>query len=193
MTADRPGTSAAVARAFESVLAPHLDSLWRTAYRFTGRHEDAEDLLQELFTRLYPRYEQLTAVLDPRSWLLRSLYHLYVERHRRWLRNVLSRSDSDRAQLEAIESDAPGPERGAETDSLRCVLVKVLTDLAPEQRAVVVLHDIEGLTLAELHVRLGIPIGTLKSRLFRGRERLRRQLGNLLAGTGVLMGKGTVP
>lgn len=182
----------AAARAFESLLAPHLELLWRTAYRFTGRREDAEDLLQELFTRLYPRHEQLTTVLDLRSWLLRSLYHLYVERHRGWMRNALSRSDSDRAQLEAIASEAPGPECAAETDSLRRLLVKALADLDPEQRAVVILHDVEGLTLAELHIRLGIPLGTLKSRLFRGRERLRQQLGNLLSGSGVLMGKGTL-
>jgi RNA polymerase sigma-70 factor (ECF subfamily) len=168
--------------------------LWQTAYRFTGHRQDAEDLLQDLLTRLYPQYARLAAAEDLRPWLIRSLHNLYVDRQRSWFRNVLSRGDADAARLEAVESDAPGPEHSAQADSLRRALSGALAQLDVSQRAVVVLHDMQGHTLAELQTMLEVPLGTLKSRLFRGRRRLRELLGgNLLAEPNVVMDESTDP
>lgn len=186
-TIDSP--DAGGAREFEALVEPHLKQLWQTAYRFTGRREDAEDLLQELLAHLYPQRQKLAAIEVLRPWLLRSLYHLFIDRRRSWGRNVLSQSDSDGARLESIQSNAPGPEDASHAESVQRVVFKALATLDPDQRAVVVLHDIEGHTLAELQTQLGVPIGTLKSRLFRGRGRLRELLGgNLLAGADVFNG-----
>lgn len=167
--------------------------LWQKAYGFTGHRQDAEDLLQELLARLYPQRDKLVSVEDLRPWLLRSLYNLFVDRRRNWLRNVLSRSDSgaDDTRWETIPSEAPGPEEATAADSTQRAIFKALATLDPDQRAVVVLHDMQGHTLAELQGQLDVPIGTLKSRLFRGRRNLRPLLGNLLPGSGVLMDKET--
>src|SRR5690242_7065322 len=158
---------------FQDLIGPHLKPLWQTAYRFTGRREDADDLLQELLVRLYPQREKLPRVEQLRPWLVRSLYHLFVDGRRSWLRNVLSLvvPDSEDA-MPAVPSEAPGPEAAAEADHLNAALLQALARLDPDQRAVVALHDMEGYTLAELQDTLEVPIGTLKSRLFRGRRRL---------------------
>lgn len=181
--------NAGSAHEFEALVEPHLKQLWKTAYRFTGRREDAEDLLQDLLAQLYPLRQKLADVEALGPWLLRSLYHLFIDRRRSWGRNVLSQSDSDKGRLESIQSSTPGPEDAASADSVQKVVLKALATLDPDQRAVVVLHDIEGHTLAELQVQLDVPIGTLKSRLFRGRGKLRELLGgNLLTGADVFNG-----
>lgn len=175
---------------FQAQVEPYLMPLWQAAYHFTGHREDAEDLLQELLARLYPQREKLTAVEELRPWLLRSLYHLFIDRRRQWLRNVLSSSDTGtggEGVLEAVPSEASGPEDAATADNLRRTVHRALAVLDPDQRAVVVLHDMQGYTLAELQEQLQVPIGTLKSRLFRGRGRLRPLLGNLLPNSDVLI------
>ena len=174
---------------FEQLVKPHLKLLWQTAYRFTGHREDAEDLLQELLVRLLPQHKKLLAVEDLRPWLMRSLYHLFVDRRRHWLRSVLSRIEpsSGEAELDGYESQAPGPEEVMHAESLQRTVFRALATLDSDQRAVVVLHDMEGYTLAELQTTLDVPIGTLKSRLFRARRRLQALLGgNLFAEGDVL-------
>jgi RNA polymerase sigma-70 factor (ECF subfamily) len=162
---------------FEALIEPHLKVLWQTAYRFTGHRQDSEDLLQDLLARLYPQRARLAAVEDLRPWLIRSLHNLFVDRKRSWFRNVLSRGDSDDARLEAIEAETPGPESAAQAEDVRQALFAALAQLDHSQRAVIVLHDMQGHTLAELQAMLEVPLGTLKSRLFRGRARLRELLG----------------
>lgn len=182
-SSDTPGRTEQAIR-FQTLLEPHLKQLWSTAYRFTGHREDAEDLLQELLTRLYPQHQRLLAVEQLLPWLIRSLYYVHVDRRRSFRRSALSRADSpaDESEWESIESSAPGPEQLAEADSERRQLFAALSALDPDQRAVVVLHDMEGHTLSQLETQLDVPIGTLKSRLFRARRKLRGiVIGNLSA------------
>ncbi|MFO8155283.1 MAG: sigma factor, partial [Thiohalospira sp.] len=68
---------------FEGVLAPHVPTLYRVAHRYTGSPDEAEDLVQELLTRLYPRRRELVELRDLRPWLLRSLHNLHIDRVRR--------------------------------------------------------------------------------------------------------------
>lgn len=166
---------------FEALLAPHLDLLWRTAYRFCGNRDDAQDLLQDLLARLLSRQAELAAIEELRPWLMRSLHNLYVDSVRHRARRPLGHAHSDLDSLApALRDPAPGPAQASQNQSLRKLLQAALAELEPEQRAVVVMHDMEGYSLPELEAQLGVALGTLKSRLFRARRKLRRLLdGNL--------------
>jgi RNA polymerase sigma factor (sigma-70 family) len=160
---------------FEDLVGPHIDHLYRLSYRFTGSREDAEDLVQDLLVKLYPRQEEMEAVEKLRPWLARVLYRLFIDRVRQAGRSVLSvveeaESPDDQADTSAgIESLVDGTltqERLLESFAL----------LNDDQRALLALHDIEGYTLAELAETLDTPVGTLKSRLNRARKKLKSHL-----------------
>jgi RNA polymerase sigma factor (sigma-70 family) len=163
---------------FEELLRPHVDYLYRLAWRFTGNEADAEDLVQDLLLKLYPRAAELAALQSPRPWLARVLYRQYVDavrqRSRRPPADLIAGDEDPLAELPA-ETD--GPEAHAERGELQARLLRALARLNPEQRAVVAMHDIEGYTLEELEKILDTPIGTLKSRLHRARAALREALG----------------
>lgn len=162
---------------FEALLRPHIEHLYRLAWRFTGNEADAEDLVQDLLLKLYPRTAELAAVQVLRPWLARVLYRHYVDTVReRARRPAIEAAASDEDPLEQVASDAEGPEAYAERMRLQSRLLQALGQLNPEQRAVVALHDIEGYTLEELEAILGAPLGTLKSRLHRARAALREAL-----------------
>jgi RNA polymerase sigma-70 factor, ECF subfamily len=155
---------------FDQLVRPHLDRLYRLAYRFTGAREDAEDLVQELCARMLPRLEELRRLDRPGPWLARALHNLYVDqaRHR-------GRSPVDSVEeLPDVAAPAADPEVLAGITAEQ--IVRALASLPAEQRAVVAWHDIEGYTLEELAEARDLPLGTLKSRLHRGRAALRKLL-----------------
>jgi RNA polymerase sigma factor (sigma-70 family) len=165
---------------FEALLAPELDMLYRIAYRFTANAADAEDLLQDLLVKLYPKTDELATVETLRPWLIRALRNQYVDsvrKHRRspsgWLRSV---TGSDDEVLAELRSGDPTPEEAALKDDLQGRLQQALAGLNAEHRVVVTLHDVEGYRLTEIQSMLGVPVGTLKSRLHRARAQLRAAL-----------------
>lgn len=160
---------------FEALLAPQVERLYRLAYRFTGNRSDAEDLVQELLVRLFPRTEELAALEHLRPWLARALYNLFIDTVRQRSRDPLHQS-MEEAVLETVEDPGPSPEGDVERLWLRRRLAAALAELNPDQRALLALHDMEGYTLPELTIILDTPIGTLKSRLHRARERLKNSL-----------------
>lgn len=157
---------------FEVLVRPHLERLYRLAYRFTGTRADAEDLVQELCVRLFPKLESLERVDQPGPWLARALHNLFVDQLRRQARSPLEPV----AEVPDVEAEAPGPERlaMAEMDGER--IEAAMAQLPPEQRAVIAWHDLEGYTLEELAESREVPLGTLKSRLHRARASLREKL-----------------
>lgn len=172
---------------FERVMRPHLPALYRLAYRLTGTETDSEDLLQELLLRLHVRTSEVAGLDRPDIWLARVLYRLYVDEYRRSRLRPRPAADfrDDRDDGNDPVTGAEGtadfePENRAERafDSAR--LQQALDALPEDQRAVVLLHDVEGYRLTELTGLLDIPVGTLKSRLHRARRRLR---GLLTEGT----------
>jgi RNA polymerase sigma-70 factor (ECF subfamily) len=160
---------------FEALLGPHVDHLYRLAFRFCGNRDDAEDLVQDLLVRLFDRREEIARLDRPRPWLARALYRLYVDRWRRAERSpVVSMGETDPA--EDAPAPTPGPAAELGTAWTRERLLQALQALNPDQRALVALHDVEGYTLSELETLLDTPIGTLKSRLHRARAVLRTRL-----------------
>lgn len=164
-----PGSAADT---FEALLRPHLERLYRLAYRFTGTREAAEDLVQELCVRLYPRHAELCALDSPGPWLARALHNLFVDQLRRQARSPLDLVE----RLPEVAATAPGPDEQAFSALTLERLEAALARLPAEQRAVLAWHDIEGYTLEELAESRDLPLGTLKSRLHRARAALQRLL-----------------
>lgn len=164
---------------FERLLSRHWDSLRRMAIRLTGDPDVAEDLLQDLVERATPRRDEILALDNPRAWLGRVLYRLFVDqwRHERAGPDVDADSEVE-AQAPADARDVPDAEFDRALTRER--LQAALEQLSPGMRDVVLLHDVEGYTLVEVAEIVETPVGTLKSRLHRGRARLR---GLLVDGT----------
>jgi len=159
---------------FAALVQPHYDLLYRVAYRFTRSVHDAEDLAQEVCVRAYPRLEELERLEQPRGWLLRVLYRLFVDSTRRYERkHVASLDDVD---IESFVCDRPSPAEEAERALDRRRLSRAWAYMDQEQRALLALHDVEGYSLAELKELTGLKDGTLKSRLHRARVRLGKLL-----------------
>lgn len=169
---------------FERLVRPHLDHLYKLAYRFTGTADRAEDLLQELLVKLYSRRNELAKVQLLRPWMVRVMYRLFIDQTRRESRApYIALADSDFAGGEEdgdpyadVADPTPGPDIEFELNLDRERLMRAWQELSPEHRAVLALHEVEGHTLEELETLLDINRGTAKSRLHRARARLARLL-----------------
>ncbi len=165
------------AQRFEAQIRPHLESLHRYASRLTGHTDDAEDLVQELLLSLYRKDINLDSLDNAGTWLLKGLYHQFVDFTRRQKRNPgLPNAESTDETIDALPDERHQVEQFAEHALLQRQILSALNSLNPEHRAVVVLHDMEGFTLNELVPVLDAPLGTLKSRLHRARQTLREQI-----------------
>lgn len=179
---------------FTAWISPHLEALYRTAWRFTGHPQDAEDLVQELLLRLYQKSAHRRVLEKPGTWLLRALHNLFVDRWRHTrnkpLGNVRYLAQTDLQSMP--QPDEAGPDRQAELRELNALISDALHSLPREFRAILVLHDMEGHTMDELASLLGLPLGTVKSRLFRARRHMRALLragGNPSGGYCVMDGE----
>ena len=168
---------------FERLLRPHFARLYRLALHFTKSVPDAEDLLQDVLVSLYERREKLAGIADLRSWLARVVHNRFVDQRRSSLRRRLTASfrptatQNEESILELIPSEELGPEEVAVLAGQLSQLDGALRHLNDEQRIVVLLHDVEGFSLEEVEQITGVPVGTVKSRLHRGRAKLRLLLG----------------
>ena len=176
----RFGRTRTAASKFEDLLRPQVEYLYRLAWRFTGSVADAEDLVQDLLLKLYPRTRELLDIERLRPWLAKVLYRQYIdfvrERARSPLVELAADSEGEDDPLDTLPALKDGPEDHAERSRLRERILAALERLSPEQRAVVTMHDVEGYSLDELETILETPLGTLKSRLHRARQRLRALL-----------------
>jgi RNA polymerase sigma factor (sigma-70 family) len=165
---------------FEDLIRPQVEYLYRLAWRFTGNVSDAEDLLQDVLIKVYPLTQEMLAIQKLRPWLAKVLYHQYVDSVRQRKRSpvleLVSGGEGDDNPLDKIPATREGPEQDAERAGQRDRILAAVRQLNPEQRAVIAMHDIEGYSLEELEKMLETPIGTLKSRLHRARQRLRALL-----------------
>lgn len=161
---------------FETLLTPHLPRLHALAYRLSRSAADAEDLVQDVLVKLYPRYAEVAAVRDLAPWLARVLYHQFIDDRRRYgRRNVKLVTPSGGDGLDELPASAAETPAAA---ALRRDVQMALDRLSEEHRLVVVLHDVAGYQLTEIQELTDTPIGTLKSRLHRARARLREILAD---------------
>ena len=164
--------------AFERLVRPHFDRLYRLAWRLTGTKAEAEDLFQELLLKAYGKLDDLVEIEEPGSWLCRIMYNLFIDERRRFARQRLHTVDEGQLTGDGIEGlpGTDGPVLNNERLERINELDKALAQISDDHRVVVLLHDTEGYKLAEIEELTGIPIGTVKSRLHRARARLREIL-----------------
>ncbi len=161
--------------AFRRYVVPELGVLLRVARRLTGDPTTAEDLVQETVLRAYRAMDRFDG-RHPRAWLLTILRNTWRNMHRR-VQPQLLRSEDDILSVAAHGADGrSGAEEHVVDHMIDAELVAGLRDLSEHHRAVVLLVDIDGLTYQEAADVLGVPPGTVMSRLHRARTRLRRRL-----------------
>jgi RNA polymerase sigma factor (sigma-70 family) len=164
-----------VAPTWEQVVRDHSARVYRLAYRLSGNAQDAEDLTQETFVRVF----RSLADFSPgtfEGWLHRITTNLFLDMVRRRQR---IRFDALPEDTERLPGTAPSPEQVYSDTHLDPQIQAALDALSPEFRVAVVLCDIEGLTYEEIAATLGIKLGTVRSRIHRGRVQLRQALAHL--------------
>lgn len=159
---------------FERFIRPHIDTLYRLAYRLCQTQDDAEDLVQQFLTRLFEKINQLETLEKPVPWLKRGLYNLYVDNYRRQNRENTVFSFEEYQDNIAVAPETPLTQ--ANNRDLSKKIETALKALNEDQRIVVLLHDAEGYTLEEISEIQQVPLGTLKSRINRARNNLKNLL-----------------
>ncbi len=184
--AHRAGTLAAVAdqSTFEELASPYMSALYAAALRMTRNPSDAEDLVQETYLRAYRGFGGFREGTNLKAWLYRILTNTFINQYRAKKRRP------DQVELDDVEDfyifrrlggiEAADAERTAETAALESMPdaeVKQALESIPEQfRMAVILADIEGFSYKEIAEILDVPIGTVMSRIHRGRRQLQKLL-----------------
>lgn len=183
VSAARPTADAALidrclrqdASAWEEIVARFRRSVFHIAYKFTGKHDRAEDLTQEIFLKVFRSLDKFHRDADFSTWLSSVARHYCIDdyRARKREREVLV---EDLLAFDLAPASSGNPQRVLEEGDTRSLVRRGLEQLPAKLREAVVLRDLRGLTYQEMAERLGLPEGTVKSRINRGREELTRRL-----------------
>ena len=165
---------AADASAWDTVVRTHTRRVYNLCYRFTARRDEAEDLTQEVFLRVYRTLKSYDPGHGPLAvWMHRVARNLLIDHYRATRKHRLSVPlEDEMIHLEQKESAAPRPDRAVAQRELSAALEQALARLSPELREAVILRDLQGLDYREIAETLDIPEGTVKSRINRGRAEL---------------------
>ena len=163
------------APSWDDVVAQHGQRVYRLAYRLTGNRPDAEDLTQEVFVRVFRSLSSYTPGTFE-GWLHRITTNLFLDQMRRKQRIRFDALADDAA--ERLAGREPTPAQAYDDTHFDDDVQRALDHMQPEFRAAVVLADIEGLSYEEIAATLGVKIGTVRSRIHRGRAQLRRELAH---------------
>jgi RNA polymerase sigma-70 factor (ECF subfamily) len=176
MTTELTETEAAPRAQFEKEALVHLDALYGFALKLARARDDAEDLVSDTVLRAFERWDQYRLGTNIRAWLFTILYHLFVSRKRRIDAREVAEGDGETGWSTRDAVGEADPEGRFYDSFLDDEIVRAIDSLPDEYRSAVVLSDIQELRYAEIAQILGIPEGTVKSRLFRGRRLLQRKL-----------------
>lgn len=166
---------------FEQIALPHLDAVYTAALRFTRNPDDAKDLLQETVLRAYRFFHQFTEGTNCRAWLLTILYNNSRNNWRRGAREQLAASTEEferGLELHSLIANFShnNPETALAERMAGRQINAALDNLAEEFREALVLVDVQELNYREVAGILGVPLGTVKSRVSRGRALMRQML-----------------
>jgi RNA polymerase sigma-70 factor, ECF subfamily len=167
--------------AWDTIVRTYRRKVFNVAYRFVGTYDEAEDLTQEIFLKVFRSLGTFDRRANFQTWLISVSRNLCIDRYRsgRRDREVFAR-EVDAATVQA-ESAGPSPQARVETQDRIGLLREALRGLSPALRTAVLLRDIHELSYQEIADRLGIAEGTVKSRINRGRAELARQIERLRA------------
>ncbi|MCK8679854.1 MULTISPECIES: RNA polymerase sigma factor SigE [Streptomyces] len=158
---------------WEEIVSTHSGRVYRLAYRLSGNQHDAEDITQEVFVRVFRSLSTYTPGTFE-GWLHRITTNLFLDMVRRKQRIRFDSLGDDAA--ERLPSKEPDAQQIFQDTHFDADVQQALDTLAPEFRAAVVLCDIEGLSYEEIAATLGVKLGTVRSRIHRGRSHLRKAL-----------------
>jgi RNA polymerase sigma-70 factor (ECF subfamily) len=156
--------------AFEAEAMPHADRLFRHAMWLERNRAQAEDLVQETLVQALQSFHRFARGTNCRAWLLSILHHVRAN-HRRKQGRLIIDSDVEERIANTVPFVPPIPDHLTDEDMLLA-----LRQIPEQQQEVILLCDVEDMTYKEIAATLGVPIGTVMSRLHRGRELLRMQL-----------------
>jgi RNA polymerase sigma-70 factor, ECF subfamily len=165
--------------AWETVVRQNWRKVFNVAYKFVGKHDEAEDLTQDIFLKIFKALASFDRRANFQTWIISISRNLCIDHYRsvRKERQTIAR-EVDAGDLQPMSSDR-GPYAAAEHQDLRLLLRQSLQMLPVTLRTAVVLRDLQELSYQEIADRLGLPEGTVKSRINRGRLELARQLKRL--------------
>jgi len=158
---------------FETEALPHLDDLFRMAVRMTGDRSRAEDALQETYLQAWKSFDKFEKGTNCKAWLYRILFYTVHHQRRKLFRFPLA-EDPEETLENTLVAPEPVPEVLQDQD-----ILKALEAIADDYRSVILLVDVEEFSYKEAAQILQVPIGTVMSRLNRGRAQLRKRLSGV--------------
>lgn len=161
--------------AFERQMERAFPTVFGTALRLTRSREEAEDLTQEAVVRAYEAFDRFDG-MNFKAWILRIVTNLYINRYRQRQRGPLLNSMDEEGAPEPMAAESIVPDRILFDERLGSEIEEALARVPEDFRITVILSDIEGLTYQEIADATEVPIGTVRSRLARGRAMLRKSL-----------------
>ncbi len=185
LTAPPPRRSPRLGSSFDAEVMPHRQTLYATALRLTKQPSDAEDLVQDTLLRAYTAWARFEPGSNCRAWLLRIMTNSFINSYRRRRRHQRFANECPDDAVYALYGDsqreAQDPEHKLLADQLGDEVTAALASLGEDYRRVVELADLRGIRYREIAAKLGLPIGTVMSRLFRARRQLEQQLSEYAA------------
>lgn len=177
------------ADAFEQEAERVFPSVFGTALRLTRSREEAEDLAQEAIVRAYEAYERFDGT-NFKAWILRITTNLYINKYRQRQRGPSLSSFEDEGVYEPCGEETDIPDRAIFDNMLGAEVEEALANVPENFRLAVILSDIEQMSYEEIAEATNVPIGTVRSRIARGRAALRKQLVEFAEESGIIK-KGT--
>jgi RNA polymerase sigma-70 factor (ECF subfamily) len=191
----RASLSADDKKRFAEEALPLLDSLYAAALRMTRNPSDAEDLVQEAMLRAYRSFHQFEPGTNIKAWLFRILTNAYINVYRKRQREPLKIPQDDVEEFDLyreLKDHDPQFSATPETIVLDSLvdsdILEAIDDLPEQFRLAVILSDIEGFSYAEMAEIMGVPMGTVMSRLHRGRKALQKRLVDVARERGIVKG-----
>lgn len=179
-------------REFEELTLPHLDPLYSAALRLTKNDRDAEDLVQDTFLRAYRFFDKFERGTNIKAWLFRILTNTFINRYRRSVRerDIVEGSEKEAVQERFVSRRATeyasNPEQFLFDRLLSDDVLRAIDELPIDFRLVVILADLQDFSYNEIAEIVGCPVGTVMSRLYRGRKLLQRKLKDYALESGVV-------
>jgi RNA polymerase sigma-70 factor (ECF subfamily) len=168
---------------FEEAALPHLDDLYRTATRLLADSTKADDVVQDVYLQAWKSFHRFEVGTNCRAWLYKILFHVVHHHRRKWFNVRMVKAGEELLEQVAVSSE-PIPEHLTDEEVLGAL------DRVPQDfRAVVLLVDVDEFSYKEASAILNVPIGTVMSRLSRGRKLLREQLAETAQSYGIGKGK----
>ena len=165
---------------FESAALPHLNDLYRTAARVIGNRSEAEDLVQEAYLQAWKSFHRFEPGTNCRAWLFKILFHVIQHQRRKWYKSKLVQEDEEMLLQDTVAYEPPVPQQLSDEEVLAA-----LEKIPVQYREVLVLADVQEFSYKEVAATLGVPVGTVMSRLSRGRKLLREELSAFAEGYGI--------